>query len=64
MSDADVAIRPLRAEDAAQWRVLRLEALQAYPTAFASSYEDALHAGLGVAHPAARWPERPVRRVP
>jgi ribosomal protein S18 acetylase RimI-like enzyme len=42
MSDTDIAVRALRAEDAAQWRELRLEALRTCPTAFAMSYEDAL----------------------
>lgn len=50
MSDG-VTIRPLRAEDAAQWRVLRLEALRTYPTAFASSYEEALHQDLALRIP-------------
>jgi ribosomal protein S18 acetylase RimI-like enzyme len=50
MSD-DVTIRPLRAKDAAQWRVLRLEALRSYPTAFASSYEEALEQDLGARIP-------------
>ena len=50
MSDG-VIIRPLRAEDAAQWRVLRLEALKAYPTAFASSYEEALGQDLSARIP-------------
>ena len=41
MSDpADIAVRALRAEDAAQWRALRLEALRTCPTAFAMSYEE------------------------
>ena len=51
----------------AQWRALRLEALRAYPTAFAMSYEEAAAAGPGGfrgAHPAARRPERAVRCVP
>ena len=39
---SDVVVRALRADDAAQWRALRLEALKAYPTAFQSSYEEAL----------------------
>ena len=41
MSDpAGIAVRALRAEDAAQWRALRLEALRTCPTAFATSYEE------------------------
>jgi ribosomal protein S18 acetylase RimI-like enzyme len=41
MSDpADIAVRALQAEDAAQWRRLRLEALRTCPTAFAMSYEE------------------------
>jgi ribosomal protein S18 acetylase RimI-like enzyme len=50
MSD-DVTIRPLRADDAAQWRALRLEALKAYPTAFQSSYEEALEQDLSTRIP-------------
>ena len=43
MSDAiNIAVRALRTEEAAQWRVLRLEALRTCPTAFAMSYEEAL----------------------
>jgi ribosomal protein S18 acetylase RimI-like enzyme len=45
MSD-EITIRPLRADDAARWRTLRLEALRAYPTAFASAYEEALEQDL------------------
>jgi ribosomal protein S18 acetylase RimI-like enzyme len=41
MSDA-LTIRPLRADDAAQWRTIRLEALKAHPIAFQSSYEEAV----------------------
>lgn len=37
----DVVIRPLRTEDAPQWRRLRLEALELCPTAFSTSYEEA-----------------------
>ena len=49
MSDTnDVAVRALRAEDAAQWRALRLEALRTCPTAFAMSYEDALPQDVSV----------------
>jgi ribosomal protein S18 acetylase RimI-like enzyme len=41
MSDpAGIVVRALRAEDAAQWRRLRLEALRTCPTAFATSYEE------------------------
>jgi ribosomal protein S18 acetylase RimI-like enzyme len=50
MSD-DITIRPLCADDAAQWRVLRLEALKTYPTAFASSYEEALEQDLSARIP-------------
>jgi ribosomal protein S18 acetylase RimI-like enzyme len=50
MSD-DITIRPLRADDAAQWRVLRLEALKTYPTAFQSSYEEALEQDLSARIP-------------
>ena len=50
MSDG-VIIRPLRAEDAAQWRVLRLEALKTYPTAFQSAYEEALTQDLALRIP-------------
>jgi ribosomal protein S18 acetylase RimI-like enzyme len=47
MSDAgDIAIRALSAEDAAQWRRLRLEALRTHPTAFAFSYEEAAQQDL------------------
>ena len=42
----DVVIRPLRTEDAPQWRDLRLEALRTHPTAFAASYEEALEQDL------------------
>jgi hypothetical protein len=49
MSDTnDVAVRAPRAEDAAQWRALRLEALRTCPTAFAMSYEDALPQDVSV----------------
>jgi ribosomal protein S18 acetylase RimI-like enzyme len=48
---SDVIVRPLRADDAAQWRVLRLEALRTYPTAFASSYEEALGQDLALRIP-------------
>jgi ribosomal protein S18 acetylase RimI-like enzyme len=41
MSDA-LTIRPLRADDAAQWRTIRLESLKAHPIAFQSSYEEAV----------------------
>jgi ribosomal protein S18 acetylase RimI-like enzyme len=41
MSDA-LTIRPLRADDAAQWRTIRLEALKAHPIAFQSSYEESV----------------------
>jgi ribosomal protein S18 acetylase RimI-like enzyme len=52
MSDpADIIIRPLRADDATQWRVLRLEALKTYPTAFQSAYEDALEQDLSTRIP-------------
>ncbi len=37
----DIVIRALSAADATQWRALRLEALRAYPTAFADSHEEA-----------------------
>jgi ribosomal protein S18 acetylase RimI-like enzyme len=46
-----VIIRPLSSADAAQWRTLRLEALRAYPTAFASAYEEALEQDLSVRIP-------------
>ena len=45
MSDP-ITIRAMRAEDAAEWRALRLEALKAYPTAFQSSYEEAAEQDL------------------
>ena len=51
MSDTEITIRPLRADDAAQWRTLRLEALRAYPTAFASAYEEALEQDLSTRIP-------------
>ena len=51
MSDAEITIRPLRADDAAQWRTLRLEALRAHPTAFASAYEEALEQDLSTRIP-------------
>ena len=41
MSDTGITVRALRAEDAAQWRELRLAALRTCPTAFAMSYEEA-----------------------
>ena len=41
-----IVIRPLRADDAPQWQRLRLEALQAHPTAFAASYEDEVRQDL------------------
>jgi ribosomal protein S18 acetylase RimI-like enzyme len=47
----DTVIRPLGKDDAAQWRVLRLEALRAYPLAFASAYEEALQQDLSVRIP-------------
>ena len=47
----DIVIRPLRADDAAQWRALRLEALRTYPTAFASAYEEALEQDLSARIP-------------
>jgi ribosomal protein S18 acetylase RimI-like enzyme len=47
----DIVIRPLVKDDAAQWRRLRLEALQTYPTAFASSYEEALQQDLATRIP-------------
>jgi ribosomal protein S18 acetylase RimI-like enzyme len=50
MSD-DITIRPVRIEDAAQWRDLRLEALRTYPTAFQSSYEEALEQDLSARIP-------------
>jgi ribosomal protein S18 acetylase RimI-like enzyme len=40
-STSAITIRPLRAEDAAAWRALRLEALQKSPRAFIMSYEEA-----------------------
>lgn len=51
MSDVGITIRPLRADDAAQWRTLRLKALRAYPTAFASAYEEALEQDLSAGIP-------------
>jgi ribosomal protein S18 acetylase RimI-like enzyme len=42
----DIVIKPLRTEDAPQWRELRLEALRTHPTAFAASYEEALEQDL------------------
>ncbi len=47
----DIIIRPLSSADAAQWRVLRLEALHSYPTAFASAYEEALEQDLSARIP-------------
>lgn len=41
MIAAPVSIRPLRAGDVEFWRALRLEMLQACPTAFSGSVEDA-----------------------
>jgi ribosomal protein S18 acetylase RimI-like enzyme len=35
-------IRPMRASEATAWREMRLEALQAHPTAFMDSYEEAV----------------------
>jgi len=35
-------IRPVRPHEAAEWRDMRLEALQAHPTAFMDSYEEAV----------------------
>lgn len=34
-------IRPVRPDEAAAWKAMRLEALKAYPTAFGDSYEEA-----------------------
>jgi ribosomal protein S18 acetylase RimI-like enzyme len=56
MSD-DITIRPLNAGDAAQWRVLRLEALRTCPTAFASSYEEALKQDLSTRIPSPDSPD-------
>lgn len=53
MSDA-LTIRPLRTDDAAQWRTIRLEALKAHPIAFQSSHEEA--ATKDIAFFAARIP--------
>ncbi len=50
-AEPSIVIRPLRVEDAPQWRVLRLEALESFPTAFASSYEEALHQDLSLRIP-------------
>ncbi len=36
----DIIIRALRAEDAAAWRMLRLEGLRDHPRAFVTSYEE------------------------
>jgi ribosomal protein S18 acetylase RimI-like enzyme len=47
----DLVIRPLGSSDAVQWRALRLEALRAYPTAFASAYEEALQQDLSARIP-------------
>jgi ribosomal protein S18 acetylase RimI-like enzyme len=47
-------IRPLTRGDAAQWRALRLQALQAHPTAFAESHAEAAERDLAAY--AARMP--------
>lgn len=48
---SEIIVRPLRADDAAQWRVLRLDALRTYPTAFQASYEDSLTQDLSARIP-------------
>jgi RimJ/RimL family protein N-acetyltransferase len=48
---ADIVIRPLTKDDAAQWCELRLEALRTYPLAFASAYEEALQQDLSTRIP-------------
>jgi len=40
-SSTDPIIRPLTRDDAAAWRALRLQALQAHPAAFSESYAEA-----------------------
>lgn len=40
MSDPEILIRPIGRDEAAAWRVLRLEALTNHPEAFASSAEE------------------------
>ena len=48
----DVLIRPTRTDDAAAYRTLRLESLQAHPEAFGAEY------ATNAAYPIAYWRER------
>ena len=40
MNDTDIVIRPVRREEAATWRALRLEAMRAFPSAFSANPDD------------------------
>ncbi len=52
MSDTVLQIRPIRADDIAAFKALRLEALRAHPEAFGSDYHESLNA------PESMWQER------
>src|SRR3954470_2259876 len=52
MTDRDVTVMVLEPEDWREWRTLRLEALQAVPAAFSSTYDESL------AQPDEYWRQR------